>query len=289
MHHKPVIAANWKLNHGPTDAKAFLQRFLAQAPKMHDRTLVFFPSAITVSTVVEGLRERPDIWVGVQNVHAEAQGAFTGENSVLMARDVGARVVLVGHSERRHVFGETDAMTTQKMALICQARLVPMLCVGETLDEREAGATAAVVERQLSAGLAELDDAQAAGIMLAYEPVWAIGTGKTASSAQAQEVHGGGGYSHPVRRIGESRERGYPARRARRGWTPRGGRVPRRRQLGQHRPELSRARPPPDLSQLLGGEGLASAHSLSHVSWLARLSRILHALDSGFVTCTRSC
>ena len=154
MHHKPVIAANWKLNHGPTDAKAFLQRFLAQAPKMHDRTLVFFPSAITVSTVVEGLRERPDIWVGVQNVHAEAQGAFTGENSVLMARDVGARVVLVGHSERRHVFGETDAMTTQKMALICQARLVPMLCVGETLDEREAGATAAVVERQLSAGLA---------------------------------------------------------------------------------------------------------------------------------------
>lgn len=189
MHLKPVIAANWKLNHGPTEAKAFLQRFLAQASKMNDRTLVFFPSAITVTTVVDGLRERPDIWVGVQNVHAEAQGAFTGENSVLMARDAGARVVLVGHSERRHVFGESDATTTRKMALISQARLVPMLCVGETLDEREAGFTAAVVERQLAAGLAELDNSQAATIMLAYEPVWAIGTGRTATPEDAGAIH----------------------------------------------------------------------------------------------------
>jgi triosephosphate isomerase len=140
--------------------------------------------------VVEGLRERPEIWVGVQNVHFEAQGAFTGENSVLMARDAGARVVLVGHSERRHVFGESDAVTTKKMALIAQARLVPMLCVGETLEEREAGRTAEVVERQLTAGLAELDDAQIATIMLAYEPVWAIGTGRTATPEDASEIHG---------------------------------------------------------------------------------------------------
>jgi len=99
-------------------------------------------------------------------------------------------VVLVGHSERRHVFGETDAMTTKKMALIAQARLTPMLCVGETLEEREAGRTAEVVERQLSAGLAELDDAQVATIMLAYEPVWAIGTGRTATPEDASEIHG---------------------------------------------------------------------------------------------------
>lgn len=190
MYLKPVIAANWKLNHGPTDARAFLQRFLAQAPKFNDRTLVFFPSAITITTVVEGLRERPEIWVGVQNVHAEAQGAFTGENSVLMARDVGARVVLVGHSERRHVFGESDEQTTKKMALIVQARLIPMLCVGETLAEREAGRTADVVERQLTAGLAELDDQQIGSIMLAYEPVWAIGTGRTATPEDASEIHG---------------------------------------------------------------------------------------------------
>ena len=190
MHLKPVIAANWKLNHTPSDARAFLQRFLAQVPKLNERTLVFFPSAITLTTVVDGLKDRPEVWVGVQNVHSEAQGAFTGENSVLMARDVGARVVLVGHSERRHVFGETDAMTTKKMALIAQARLTPMLCVGETLEEREAGRTAEVVERQLSAGLAELDDAQVAVVMLAYEPVWAIGTGRTATPEDASEIHG---------------------------------------------------------------------------------------------------
>ncbi|MBL0890089.1 MAG: triose-phosphate isomerase [Gemmatimonadaceae bacterium] len=190
MYLKPVIAANWKLNHGPTDARAFLQRFLAQSPKQNDRTVIFFPSALTVTTVMDGLKDRPDLWVGVQNVHSEAQGAFTGENSVLMARDIGARVVLVGHSERRHVFGETDAMTTRKMALISQARLIPMLCVGETLEEREGGHTAAVVERQLTAGLAELDDAQVAAIMLAYEPVWAIGTGRTATPEDASEIHG---------------------------------------------------------------------------------------------------
>ncbi|MFN9425354.1 triose-phosphate isomerase [Gemmatimonas sp.] len=190
MHRKPVLAANWKLNHTPNDARAFLQRFLAQVPKLNERTLVFFPSAMTVGNVIEGLKDRPEIWVGVQNVHGEAQGAFTGENSVLMARDIGARVVLVGHSERRHVFGETDAQTTKKMALIAQARLTPMLCVGETLEEREAGRTGEVVERQLAASLAELEDAQVAGIMLAYEPVWAIGTGRTATPADASEIHG---------------------------------------------------------------------------------------------------
>jgi triosephosphate isomerase len=189
MHRKPVIAGNWKMNHGPTDARAFLQRFLAQTPRQQDRTVIFFPSALTLPTVVEMVRERPDIWVGVQNVHEEAQGAFTGENSVLMARDAGARVALVGHSERRHVFGETDAATTKKCALVAQARLTVMLCVGETLEEREAGATASVVERQLAAGIAELDDAQVGTIMLAYEPVWAIGTGRTATPDDASDIH----------------------------------------------------------------------------------------------------
>lgn len=190
MHLKPVLAANWKLNLTPTDARAFLQRFLALTPRQHDRTIVLCPSAITLTTVVDALKERPDIWVGVQNVHSEAQGAFTGENSVLMARDVGAKVVLVGHSERRHVFGETDAMMTKKCALISQARLIPMLCVGETLAERENGATAAVVTRQLNAGIAELDDTQVGAMMLAYEPVWAIGTGKTATPEDASDIHG---------------------------------------------------------------------------------------------------
>lgn len=190
MHRKPVIAANWKMNHGPTDARAFMHRFLALAPRMQDRTVIFFPSALAFATVVESLKERPDILVGVQNVHTEPQGAFTGENSVLMARDAGARVVLVGHSERRHVFGETDEATGKKCALIAQTRLTPMLCVGETLDEREAGATASVVERQLEAGISGLDDNAVSTMMLAYEPVWAIGTGRTATPEDASDIHG---------------------------------------------------------------------------------------------------
>jgi len=190
MHRKPVLAANWKLNHGPTDARAFLQRFLAQVPKLNERTLIFFPSALAVPAAAEALKDRPEILVGVQNVHAEAQGAFTGENSVLMARDAGARVVLVGHSERRHVFGERDEEIGRKVALALQARLLPMLCVGELLAEREDGQAAAVVERQLAAGLSGVEDSQAAQLMIAYEPVWAIGTGRTATPEDASEIHG---------------------------------------------------------------------------------------------------
>lgn len=189
MRRTPVFAANWKLNHSPTDARAFMQRFLALTPQQQDRTILFFPSAITLTAVTDSLKERPDIWTGVQNVYSEVQGAFTGENSVLMARDVGARVALVGHSERRHVFGETDDDTAKKCALIAEAGMTPLLCVGETLDERESGTTVAVVERQLAAGISRLDDTQVGAMMIAYEPVWAIGTGKTATPEDASEIH----------------------------------------------------------------------------------------------------
>jgi triosephosphate isomerase len=128
--------------------------------------------------------------VGVQNVYHEPAGAFTGEISAGMARDAGARLVLVGHSERRHVFGETDAQTARKCELVVKAGLIPMLCVGETLDEREAGLTEQVVVRQLLAGLAALEPPQIASILVAYEPVWAIGTGRTATPADASAVHG---------------------------------------------------------------------------------------------------
>jgi triosephosphate isomerase (TIM) len=190
MHRKPVFAANWKMNHGPSDARAFMNRFLALAPRMQDRTIIFFPSALTLATVADSLKDRQDMLLGVQNVHEEPQGAFTGENSVLMARDAGARVVLCGHSERRHVFGESDEVVGKKCTLVAQSRLIPMLCVGETLEERESGATASIVEGQLAAGIAGLDDQQVATMMLAYEPVWAIGTGRTAMPADASEIHG---------------------------------------------------------------------------------------------------
>ena len=186
---KPVFAANWKMNHGPSDGRAFLRAFLAHLPRGDRRTLVFFPPAITVPSVVEALADRPEVFVGVQNVHHEAAGAFTGEISAPMARDAGARMVLVGHSERRHVFGETDEQTAKKCDLVIRAGLIPMLCVGETLDEREAGHTEAVVLRQLAAGLGGLDNAQVASVVIAYEPVWAIGTGRTATPDDASAVH----------------------------------------------------------------------------------------------------
>ncbi len=188
-HNKPIFAANWKMNHGPSDARAFMNRFLQITPRTSDRTLLFFPSALAFGAVAESARERPDIQLGVQNVHTQPSGAFTGENSALMARDAGARFVLVGHSERRHVFGETDEETGLKCALVTEAHLVPVLCVGETLAQREAGTTQEVVERQLAAGLANLDDTRVATMMIAYEPVWAIGTGRTATPEDASQIH----------------------------------------------------------------------------------------------------
>jgi triosephosphate isomerase len=186
---RPVFAANWKMHHGPTDARAFLRTFLAHYPRRSDRSVLFFPPAVTLTTVVEVLRDRPDIRVGVQNIHWEDKGAFTGEIAAPMARDAGATLVLVGHSERRHVFGERDEETGAKVAAAVRARLVPLLCVGEKLEERERGDTETVVLRQLRAGLASIEPHQAAGVVVAYEPVWAIGTGRHATPEDASMVH----------------------------------------------------------------------------------------------------
>ena len=186
---RPILAANWKMNHGPTDAREFLRAFLAHYPRQHDRTALFFPPALTLHAVAEATRERPDIVTGVQNIHWEDKGAYTGEVSASMARDAGARVVLVGHSERRHLFGETDEQSGKKCAAAVRAGLTPMLCVGETLEQRERGETEAVVLRQFKAGVAGLSAAQVSDMLLAYEPVWAIGTGKTATPDDASAVH----------------------------------------------------------------------------------------------------
>ena len=186
---RPILAANWKMNHGPTDAREFLRAFLAHYPRQHDRTALFFPPALTLHAVAEATRERPDIVTGVQNIHWEDKGAYTGEVSASMARDAGARVVLVGHSERRHLFGETDEQSGKKCAAAVRAGLTPMLCVGETLEQRERGETEAVVLRQFKGGVAGLSAAQVSDMLLAYEPVWAIGTGKTATPDDASAVH----------------------------------------------------------------------------------------------------
>ena len=162
-----------------------MDAFLAAYSPRDDRTIAIFPPALSLSTVRDAIASRTDIFLGVQNIHAEAKGAFTGESSAPMARDSGARLVLVGHSERRHVFGETDEATARKCSIALQYGLLPMLCVGEKIEERERGETDAVVLRQLRAGLSAVETKDFARILIAYEPVWAIGTGKTATPADA--------------------------------------------------------------------------------------------------------
>ncbi|MBK5187623.1 MAG: triose-phosphate isomerase [Gemmatimonadaceae bacterium] len=186
---KPVFAANWKMNLGPQETRAYLQTFLKGFPVTDDRTVIFFPSAISLVVAGFALRERPDILLGVQNIHWEEKGAFTGENGASMARDAGATIALVGHSERRHVFGEGDEITAKKCAAAFKAGLTVVLCVGEKIEERDRNSTQAVVLRQLKAGISRRTPAQVAQSAIAYEPVWAIGTGRTATPDDATAVH----------------------------------------------------------------------------------------------------
>ena len=188
-HRRPVLAANWKMTHGPTQAAAFLPAYLDRYAPRDDRTVILFPPALTFASVRERTRARPDIQLGVQNVHTAEKGAFTGETSAAMAADAGAQFVLVGHSERRHVFGETDAQAAQKCARVVEHRLTPVLCVGELLEQRERGETEAVVLHQLRTGISMLAPAAVRVMMVAYEPVWAIGTGRTATPDDAAVVH----------------------------------------------------------------------------------------------------
>lgn len=184
----PVIAGNWKMHKGPESARKFCREFAQVAPPVDDRTVLIFPPALSLTTVRDALAEH-GIGVGVQDIHWEKEGAFTGQISGPMAREAGARYALVGHSERRHVFGETDEETARKVAAAIAASLVPVLCVGETLEERKAGRLEEVILRQLDAGIGGIPDDATARALIAYEPVWAIGTGKTATPEQAQEVH----------------------------------------------------------------------------------------------------
>ena len=186
---RPVFAANWKMNHGPSEARAFAAALAARWICRDDRTTIVFPPALSLTAVAEALGSETDILLGVQNIWTEAAGAFTGENSATMAHDAGARFALVGHSERRHIFGETDDQTAKKCVVAVRGGLTPLLCVGELLAQREAGATANVVLRQLRTGISELAPDAIATMAFAYEPVWAIGTGRTATPDDAAAVH----------------------------------------------------------------------------------------------------
>jgi triosephosphate isomerase len=184
-----VYAANWKMNHGPAAARGFAQRFLELTKPVEGRSLWFFPPAVSMGPLVAATQERPDVWVGAQNIHWEAKGAFTGELSIPMVVETGARMVLVGHSERRHLFGETDEQVARKTAAAVKADITALVCVGETLAERESGRTGQVVARQVSAILDRVPAPDWRRIVMAYEPVWAIGTGKNATPDDAAQVH----------------------------------------------------------------------------------------------------
>src|ERR1043166_3031287 len=181
----PVFAANWKMHHGPSAGREFVKKFTALYEKRGDRTVILCPPAVAIDAVAAALSDRTDIGVGVQNIWTEPKGAFTGECSASMAKEAGASYALVGHSERRHVFGETNEQTALKCVRAFEARLTPILCVGEKIEQREAGTTDDVVIKQLGDGLKKLTPDQLARVLIAYEPVWAIGTGKTATPGDA--------------------------------------------------------------------------------------------------------
>lgn len=187
---RPLIyAANWKMHLAPAEARAFAARFLALTAPVSGRSLWFFPAAVSLEGAAAAFGARPDIRVGAQDVHWEPKGAFTGATSVPLAAGAGAAGALVGHSERRHVFGETDAETGRKVQALLGAGLTAMLCVGELLAQREAGETEAVCLRQLRAGLEGVTGPAWERVVIAYEPVWAIGTGRNATPEDAAQVH----------------------------------------------------------------------------------------------------
>ncbi len=184
----PVLAANWKMHKTVADATAFTDAFLPLVAGVDDAEIVLAPP-FTALAAVAGACRGSNVAVAAQNVHWERQGAFTGEVSLAMVQDAGASHVIVGHSERRHLFGEDDAAVNRKTQAVLAAGLTPIVCIGETLAEREADETAAVLDRQIDGGLAGLTADEVASIIIAYEPVWAIGTGRTATPEQAQQAH----------------------------------------------------------------------------------------------------
>jgi triosephosphate isomerase (TIM) len=182
----PYVAANWKMNKTIEEAEAFLGAFLPRLPA--DRPeIVLCPSFVALKAVVEQCAQSR-VRVAAQNMHAEPTGAFTGEVSAPMLVEIGVDAVVLGHSERRQHFNETDEELARKVPAALAAGLQPILCVGESEGERDGGETEGVLSRQVRADLAEVGTAELDGVVIAYEPVWAIGTGRTASPDQAQEA-----------------------------------------------------------------------------------------------------
>jgi triosephosphate isomerase len=186
---KKIVAANWKMNMTQAEAASFVETFLQEISESRDVEVVIIPPFTAIAAVNAGLEAANYIKVGAQNMHWERSGAFTGEISATMLRDLFVRYVVLGHSERRTLFGETDEIVNRKVRSAHEAMLRPILCVGESLQQRESGQVEKVLTTQLKGSLAGLDAKELQETVIAYEPVWAIGTGKTATADQAQEAH----------------------------------------------------------------------------------------------------
>ena len=188
MPRTPFIAGNWKMNLRADSARELARGVVDAAASATSVDVAVCPPAAYLAAVADVTSGTP-VHLGGQNLYAADDGAYTGEVNASMLVDVGCTCVILGHSERRTLMGETDAMVAEKLAAALAGDLIPIVCVGETLEQREAGETNAVVAGQIAGSLEGLDPERAGGIVIAYEPVWAIGTGKTATPQQAEEVH----------------------------------------------------------------------------------------------------
>jgi len=186
---KKFVAGNFKMNMTSSEVAPYLEVFRQETEKLNDVDIVLIPPFTAIAKASEILGGTQKIRIGAQNMSPEAKGAYTGEISATMLRDLFVRYVLVGHSERRRLFGETDELVHRKLVTALASELRPILCVGETLEERQAGQEKAVLEGQLRGALEGLTPDQISEVIVAYEPVWAIGTGLTATPEQAQEAH----------------------------------------------------------------------------------------------------
>ena len=185
---RPLVVANWKMHKTAHDAVVFVREISALIRGIDQIDVVVAPPFTALSAAAEAARTT-SIGVAAQDVFFEREGAFTGEVSSLMVKHAGATMVIVGHSERRRLFGETDEWVNRKTRAVMDAELTPIVCIGETLEERDGGQTLTVLDRQLRGGFAELTGDQVASLVIAYEPVWAIGTGRNATPIEAGEAH----------------------------------------------------------------------------------------------------
>src|SRR5436853_7720831 len=186
---KKIVAANWKMNMTQAESAAFIKLLLLEIGDMADVEVVIIPPFTAITKVTESLGKSQNIKVGAQNMHWERSGPFTGEISAAMLRDLFVRYVILGHSERRMLFGETDDIVNRKVRAAHEATLRPIVCIGETLDQRDASRVEEVLSTQLRGSLADLSAKELQETTIAYEPVWAIGTGRNATPDQAQQAH----------------------------------------------------------------------------------------------------